>query len=660
MPHHTTPIPPHTARKHHHYTPMAEPAQPQPLPEPLPEPTQPEPPPLVLPHGDHWMPAFQRLYPMLECVRCSLRMAGVWYRDVFLASEKRLRAAMLPVLGEFSLDLEKPIGGVCFLCLGMLQDADVEQDTPLMSKEVEAIVNQIKKKGYVLPEAAEPGNATTTNSDKKLGFILGLTLPASLAIRDQAALDWLETVVNIFDRRSSGRIEVKDILKFAIERHLQQHLPCLVPAPSPPAPGTLNLDLSFWKQGVDAEDYQYVCSIMPRNYLDRKAYRRTRKRKKHAGSNMENLCTSTVVSQVIGAAMGDRDVKEQLAGWFDDLRENNFEYSEELRGGIKDAAVPALATVDVTREAIYLKGRYLKYSREMPQTLWLLDGGVRKGKASVEEVISEPVKEWSGSENLVLMGSGREDMDVRMLGNGRPFLLQVNDPRRVPTEEGGEEEVAALQAAINAKTGLNSDGDVCVRELRLSDRRQVKIMHAGAAEKQKLYACRVWVGGRVGGEVLREGLETKRELVVQQTTPIRVLHRRALLTRPKIIHEMRCEDIKGVEEEGEEGRREGKEGGKEDEGMTEEGVEKAPGTYFTLHLRTAAGTYIKEFVHGDMGRTRPSVGSLIGGLEADLLALDVTGVVVEEEGEEEEVEEEEEEEDYCGSGEEDVELTWDA
>jgi len=376
---------------------------------------------------------------------------------------------------------------------------------------------------------------------------------------------------------------------------------------------------------------------------------------------MENLCTSTVVDQVIGAAMGDRDVKEKLAGWFEyDLRENNFEYSEELRGGIKDAAVPALATLEVTREAFYLKGRYLKYSREMPQTLWLLDGGVRKGKASVEEVVSEPVKEWSGSENLVLMGSGREDMDVRMLGNGRPFLLQVNDPRRVPTEEGGEEEVAALQAAINAKMGLNSDGDVCVRELRLSDRRQVKIMHAGAAEKQKLYACRVWVGGRVGGEVLREGLETKKELVVQQTTPIRVLHRRALLTRPKIIHKMRCEDIKVVKEEGEEGREEGKEGGKEGEGMTEEGVEKAPGTYFTLHLRTAAGTYIKEFVHGDMGRTRPSVGSLIGGLEADLLALDVTGVVVEEEKDEEEEEKEEEDSDYCGIGEEDEESTCDA
>ena len=597
------------------------------------------------------MLAFQRLYPKLKCLRCSLRVAGVWQRHVFLASEKRLRAALAPVLGNVTLGTAIPDAAVCPLCLGLLQDADSTKDTPLMSSVVEAIVFQIKKKGYILPETVEPSESTS-NKETKLGFILGLTLPASLAIRDRAALYWVEASVNLFYHRSGGPTEVKDILKFAIEEHLQQRLPCFASAPSPPSPGTFNLDLSFFKPSVDADDYQHVCSIMPRNYLDGKAYRRTRKRKKHAGSNLENLCTSTMVGQVIGAAAGDGEVRKQMADWFECLSEGNFidHNDEEQR---KEAAIPAVATVSVTREAFYLKGRYLKFSREMPQTLWLLEGGVRKGKASVEEVISEPVKEWSKSENVVLMGSGREDMDVRMLGNGRPFLLQVNDPRKVPEEEGGQEEVAALQATINAKTGLNREGDVMVRELSVSDRRQVKIMHAGAAEKQKVYACRVWVGGKVGREMLRKSLEMKKALVVQQMTPIRVLHRRALLTRPKVIYEMRCEDIKVVEKEGEEGR----EGGREGEGMTEEGVEEAQGTYFTLHLRTAAGTYIKEFVHGDMGRTRPNVGSLLGGLTADLLALDVTGVVVEEEAaemeeEKEEMEEDEEDEedsDHCGS-----------
>lgn len=46
-------------------------------------------------------------------------------------------------------------------------------------------------------------------------------------------------------------------------------------------------------------------------------------------------------------------------------------------------------------------------------------------------------------------------------------------------------------------------------------------------------------------------------------------------------------------------------------------------TYFKLKLNTQAGTYIKEFVHGDFGRTQPSLGDLLGGVVIDILALDV-------------------------------------
>lgn len=38
-----------------------------------------------------------------------------------------------------------------------------------------------------------------------------------------------------------------------------------------------------------------------------------------------------------------------------------------------------------------------------------------------------------------------------------------------------------------------------------------------------------------------------------------------------------------------------------------------------------AGTYIKEFVHGDLGRTHPSIGSILG-CRAEILQLDVTDV----------------------------------
>lgn len=56
-------------------------------------------------------------------------------------------------------------------------------------------------------------------------------------------------------------------------------------------------------------------------------------------------------------------------------------------------------------------------------------------------------------------------------------------------------------------------------------------------------------------------------------------------------------------------------------------VEPLPGRphYFNLRLRTQAGTYVKEFVHGDLGRTRPSVGSLLG-CRTEILQLDVLEV----------------------------------
>lgn len=47
--------------------------------------------------------------------------------------------------------------------------------------------------------------------------------------------------------------------------------------------------------------------------------------------------------------------------------------------------------------------------------------------------------------------------------------------------------------------------------------------------------------------------------------------------------------------------------------------------YMVLHVLASAGTYIKELVHGDLGRTTPSVGAILG-TECDILQLDVTNV----------------------------------
>lgn len=58
--------------------------------------------------------------------------------------------------------------------------------------------------------------------------------------------------------------------------------------------------------------------------------------------------------------------------------------------------------------------------------------------------------------------------------------------------------------------------------------------------------------------------------------------------------------------------------------------QRVPGSddAIALALLTSAGTYVKEFVHGDGGRTEPSVGTLLG-CQADIETLDVLEIVME-------------------------------
>ena len=49
--------------------------------------------------------------------------------------------------------------------------------------------------------------------------------------------------------------------------------------------------------------------------------------------------------------------------------------------------------------------------------------------------------------------------------------------------------------------------------------------------------------------------------------------------------------------------------------------------HFRIGLETEAGTYIKEFVHGDLGRTQPNLKEILG-KEVDILKLDVEKVDV--------------------------------
>jgi tRNA U54 and U55 pseudouridine synthase Pus10 len=69
-----------------------------------------------------------------------------------------------------------------------------------------------------------------------------------------------------------------------------------------------------------------------------------------------------------------------------------------------------------------------------------------------------------------LNAAGREDMDVRMLGGGRPFILEVHNPRSAaPTSE----QCAAMELELERA----DDGAVTARGLHVTDHSCYHKMH---------------------------------------------------------------------------------------------------------------------------------------------------------------------------------------
>lgn len=90
--------------------------------------------------------------------------------------------------------------------------------------------------------------------------------------------------------------------------------------------------------------------------------------------------------------------------------------------------------VTFTGPTVFIAGRYNKYSRELSQSPWILDGK-RMTEGSVQEIIVEVIAphfmaKESETSTVTFMSSGREDVDVRCLGKGRPFAVEIMDARR--------------------------------------------------------------------------------------------------------------------------------------------------------------------------------------------------------------------------------------
>lgn len=247
---------------------------------------------------------------------------------------------------------------------------------------------------------------------------------------------------------------------------------------------------------------------------------------------------------------------------------------------------------------LYISGRYRKLARGIPQAKWICTqcrgkgcprcGGTGKMyPESVEELISMPILKAAQGTKTSFHASGREDVDARMLGAGRPFVVEVNEPRKRFLD------LKALEMEINEQ----ADGKIEVLGLKFADKAMVRRLKKAEAA-QKLYRVLVEFDREVSEDELSL-LESKlANTMIRQKTPRRVLHRRANLTREKYIYKVE--------------------------------VKKLTPKMAEIRIRCQGGLYIKELVTGDEGRTIPSVSQILN-VNARPLELDVLEVRLKEE-----------------------------
>jgi tRNA pseudouridine synthase 10 len=247
---------------------------------------------------------------------------------------------------------------------------------------------------------------------------------------------------------------------------------------------------------------------------------------------------------------------------------------------------------------LYVAGRYRKLVRDIPQSKWYCSRCHGKGcdicggtgklyPESVEEYTSKPLLEVTGGEDSFFHASGREDIDARMLGSGRPFVVEISRPKKRFVD------LKAIEVEVNSR----AVGKVEVFDLTFATKDVVRRLKK-EENAQKEYALLAEFEKELSDSDLHLIKEKFSGITVKQQTPQRVMHRRADLIRERYIYKVKVKKVS---------------------------LKRA-----LLEIRCQGGLYVKELVSGDEGRTNPNVSDLLNN-RAKTLRLDVLNVIMEQE-----------------------------
>ena len=234
--------------------------------------------------------------------------------------------------------------------------------------------------------------------------------------------------------------------------------------------------------------------------------------------------------------------------------------------------------VKIQINPLYIEGKYNKYKRGIPQTKWPCTKCKGRGceecnftgkqyPESVEELISEHFLKLTKGREAKFHGAGREDIDVLMLGSGRPFVLEIKEPR-----------IRNLDLAeIEEKINEINEGKTAYHGLKLCERPRKAEIKQSSPDTYKVYNAIVKCDEAFDEDKLKELLELDE---IQQQTPLRVLRRRADMVRVKHVLDLSYEIIDD--------------------------------NTFSMKIKTEGGLYIKELISGDEGRSQPNVSEILG------------------------------------------------
>ena len=223
--------------------------------------------------------------------------------------------------------------------------------------------------------------------------------------------------------------------------------------------------------------------------------------------------------------------------------------------------------IEITVNSLFIKGRYRKLERVIAQTRTTWRG---EPIDSIESMIASIVLNFTGGSDTRFHGAGREDIDARMLGPGRPFVLEILSPRRRNID------LKKLEREINRRYARRIE----VLNLQFASKKDVQRIKLMGERAKKTYRALIELEKEISDEEIQMLQEKLSDVKILQRTPLRVLHRRGDKLRQKHLYSSSFRRIGD--------------------------------TLLEAVFVCDAGLYVKELVSGDNERTIPSVSSILG------------------------------------------------